>query len=238
MTTIVAISDTHGQHRRLEIPAADILIHCGDITPKGEMNVALDFISWLHGLDQVNHKVFIAGNHDFCFQRGDHTALARAIEAGYLYGVRYLDNSSIRLDELIIHGTPWTPFFYDWAFNGLEKRPDEGYGYQGGPGHNATEDGEHPLLSDVYSQIPPKTNIIVCHGPPRIDGMDTTSRGNRVGSYELLKRLSALTQLKAGFYGHIHESFGSTMRDGVLHSNVCSLHRDYTTIRQPIPFEI
>ncbi len=30
MTTLVAISDTHGRHRRVDVPDGDILIYAGD----------------------------------------------------------------------------------------------------------------------------------------------------------------------------------------------------------------
>ena len=35
---IVCISDTHGRHKKLKnIPDGDVLIHAGDITPRGEI---------------------------------------------------------------------------------------------------------------------------------------------------------------------------------------------------------
>lgn len=240
MTTIVAISDTHTLHRQLIIPKADILIHCGDITAKGEEETLVDFIYWLTELKQVTHKIFIAGNHDFCLQKNSNnqSVVAQVYSDAHKYNVRYLKDQELYIDGLCIYGTPWTPFFYDWAFNGLEERPNEGYGYPGGPGLDAQPDKDHPLLSNIYSAIPADTNILVAHTPPRLDGLDLSSRYVKCGSYELMNRINQLKNLKLGLYGHIHESFGSTMKDGVLHANVCSLHRDYATIRQPVPFEI
>lgn len=38
---IVIISDTHGHHSKLDIPEADLLIHCGDFT--NYSNIAFRF---------------------------------------------------------------------------------------------------------------------------------------------------------------------------------------------------
>ena len=53
--------------------------------------------------------VLVAGNHD------------QSIEAwGVPDGLRchYLQDAGIELSGLQIWGTPWQPWFYDWAFNG------------------------------------------------------------------------------------------------------------------------
>lgn len=39
---ILAISDTHGKHRELKIPDADILIYAGDITRGGKKEQVVD----------------------------------------------------------------------------------------------------------------------------------------------------------------------------------------------------
>ena len=45
--TIVQISDTHNRHRQLaNLPAADVLVHCGDFTDMGtEQELSLIHIS-------------------------------------------------------------------------------------------------------------------------------------------------------------------------------------------------
>jgi hypothetical protein len=40
---IVCISDTHGDHRKLEMPEGDILIHAGDYTNHGKRQHVVDF---------------------------------------------------------------------------------------------------------------------------------------------------------------------------------------------------
>ena len=65
---IIMISDTHAQHRRVDIPDGDVLVHAGDITRRGGLDDLADFNAWLGTLPH-RHKVVIAGNHDwFCEQ--------------------------------------------------------------------------------------------------------------------------------------------------------------------------
>jgi len=74
---IIAISDTHEQHRDLVLPDGDVLVHAGDWTYKGAAPKIDDFLSWFAGQPH-KHKVFIAGNHELTLDR--HTI----IEAIYL----------------------------------------------------------------------------------------------------------------------------------------------------------
>lgn len=64
--TILQISDTHNRHQQLtNLPAADIIVHCGDFTDMGTEGEALDFLNWFIHLPYP-HKIFVVGNHDFC----------------------------------------------------------------------------------------------------------------------------------------------------------------------------
>ena len=55
---IVAISDSHGMHRRVSIPKADVLIHCGDVTGHGEWREVEGFIEWLKEHSTISMKEF------------------------------------------------------------------------------------------------------------------------------------------------------------------------------------
>lgn len=105
---LVLISDTHGKHRQLELPAGDMLIHAGDISRHGEMDTIQDFNDWLAELP-FKYKVVIAGNHDFCFE----TLVGQKL----LTNATYLQDSAIVIEGLKIYGSPWQPRFFDWAFN-------------------------------------------------------------------------------------------------------------------------
>ncbi len=62
--SIVILSDTHGKHRDLVIPAADIIIHCGDICQDGNESEIIDFLVW-YGELPIVHKILLTGNHDY-----------------------------------------------------------------------------------------------------------------------------------------------------------------------------
>lgn len=63
---ILQISDTHNRHRQLaDLPAADVIVHCGDFTEYGTMKEVLNFLNWFFELP-YNHKIFVTGNHDIC----------------------------------------------------------------------------------------------------------------------------------------------------------------------------
>ena len=95
---ILHISDTHGCHRRLKtLPEADVIVHSGDITLTGGADEALDFMKWFCDLPYA-HKVFIAGNHDFCLHEGEPDGL----EAN----CHYLRNDSVVIDGLKFYGIP------------------------------------------------------------------------------------------------------------------------------------
>lgn len=65
---IFYLSDTHGFHRQLgNLPAADIIIHSGDISFVGTGDAIVDFIDWFIELD-YQYKIFIAGNHDYLLE--------------------------------------------------------------------------------------------------------------------------------------------------------------------------
>ncbi len=64
---IIAISDTHGEHRKLEIPPCDLLIHLGDVCNFGNIAEIKDFMEWFVEQPAIN-RIFIAGNHDTCFE--------------------------------------------------------------------------------------------------------------------------------------------------------------------------
>lgn len=95
---ILHISDTHGKHRQLNgLPEADIIVHTGDFTEDGTEEEVKDFVEWFGGLP-YKHKIFIAGNHDFC--------LYGAKLEGLPDDVHYLCNDAITIDGIKFYGVP------------------------------------------------------------------------------------------------------------------------------------
>jgi predicted phosphohydrolase len=65
---IVCVSDTHSRHDRIEVPPGDVLVHAGDSTMAGRVEEVVKFNHWLGGLPHP-HKILIAGNHDWLFEK-------------------------------------------------------------------------------------------------------------------------------------------------------------------------
>lgn len=104
---IVAISDTHGQHRKLQIPDADVIIHLGDACEGGDEDQLRDFFQWFSGLP-VAHKLFVAGNHDLPFD----------LDPGYAMtfipnNVELLENSEVIIEGVRFYGLVARPWLFE-----------------------------------------------------------------------------------------------------------------------------
>jgi predicted phosphodiesterase len=44
---VVCVSDTHGYHRRTDVPDGDVLVHAGDVTLDGSLEGVEFFNDWL-----------------------------------------------------------------------------------------------------------------------------------------------------------------------------------------------
>lgn len=71
---IVCISDTHGLHDEVKVPDGDILIHAGDHCNHGRQSEVRRFDAWM-AKQPHKHKIFIAGNHDWPWQKQSRYAL-------------------------------------------------------------------------------------------------------------------------------------------------------------------
>lgn len=217
---IVAISDTHGSHRQLVIPECDMLVHAGDITNMGELPMFNDFVRWF-AEQPAKRKVFVAGNHDFCCQKMPHV-----IKGMIPSNVVYLENDWAILDNIAIYGSPWTPYFYDWAYNGTDR--EEG-------------DDQGPNLNSIWSRCPTELDIMITHGPMH-GHLSKNREGHECGSKMLLKHVKRVKP-KIHICGHIHEGYGHKIvawEDGSSTRcyNVSSLGRDYETINKPWEIEL
>lgn len=210
MPRIVCISDTHNQHNKLKLPKGDILIHAGDQSAgTGDLGQVVDFNAWMGSLD-FQHKIAIAGNHDFLFQEN-----ATVIKK-YTSNYTYLCDEAYECMGLKFYGSPWQPLFHDWAFN----LPRDGH-----------------ELKQKWQQIPDDTNVLITHGPP-FGILDNTSTGQRAGCKLLLERIHQLKRLKLSCHGHVHEGYGTHKLDDLTIVNASVLNRKYTLLNQPIVVDI
>lgn len=204
----VAISDTHGQHKGLALPKGDVVIHAGDISSRGKEHEVIDFLDWFKDLD-FKYKIFIAGNHDFLFEK----EMAERITEIIPEGVIYLKDSEATIEGIKIWGSPITPWFHDWAFN--RKRGEE--------------------IAKHWDLIPNDVDIILTHGPA-YGLLDKTIYGDCVGCEDLLK---AINRIKPRFHvcGHIHERYGIIPFGHTTFINASVMDHRYRRVNQPITFE-
>lgn len=198
------MSDTHGLHRSLTLPDGDVLIHAGDCTNRGSREEVIDFLNWF-AAQPFTHRIFIAGNHDFFFERQPTSVIQDLIPDG----VTYLNDSGVTIGNHLIWGSPVQPWFLDWAFN--RERGAE--------------------IDQHWALIPPEVDILITHGPP-YGILDRTIRQQDVGCEALAARLPDL-QPRLHVFGHIHESYGSLERDGTLFVNASSLDVRHRPIHLP-----
>jgi predicted phosphohydrolase len=91
---IVCVSDTHGFHRQLDVPEAEIFIHTGDFsTPRATAEELDDFNTWLASLPH-KHKIVVAGNHDKLFEAQPKLARSR------LSAALYLEQSAVTIEGI------------------------------------------------------------------------------------------------------------------------------------------
>lgn len=205
----VVIADTHGQHAKLQLPGGDVLIHAGDISRRGRQGEVADFLQWF-AQQPFRHKIFIAGNHDFYFERTLADDIALLIPAG----VTYLNDSATVINGIHIWGSPVTPWFLSWAFN-----RHRGYDIQ-----------QH------WNLIPANTDILITHGP--VHGIhDRTVNGQHVGCEDLLHTVQ-LIKPKYFIGGHIHEAYGVVSKNGTTFINASVLDEEYRLVNNPVVFEL
>jgi Icc-related predicted phosphoesterase len=152
------------------------------------------------------HKVFIAGNHDWGFEK-----MTEIPEIFREKNVHYLFDSMVNIDGLKIYGSPWQPEFFDWAFN-LPRMGSE--------------------LQEKWDLIPEGLDVLVTHGPPW-GILDVAPNNLNVGC-ELLQTKVAEVSPKIHVFGHIHGSYGQKHFNGVEYINASVLGENYRPKNKPV----
>ena len=212
------ISDTHTKHEKLNgfLPGGDILLCAGDISSRGYKTELENFFKWFDGIDNYDHKIFIAGNHDFGFQ--DEPETIKGLLTGYKT-IDYLQYEYLGIQdgdepELKIWGSPWQPEFHNWAFN-LPR-------------------GEK--IKEKWDLIPDDVDILITHGPAfgKLDYVPYD--GLNVGCEELLKRIEEVKP-KIHLSGHIHSGWGYVFNGETHFFNAAILNDRYEFRNKPITIE-
>ena len=211
---ITFISDTHNKHKHLTskgmgniLGSGDYLIHAGDCTSMGSKSEITQFLEWFSNTD-FKHKIFIAGNHDFGFEK--QTDIAQEYKE---MGVIYLFDSSVIIDGIKFYGSPWQPEFHNWAFN-LSR-------------------GEE--LAEKWEQIPSDVDVLITHGPA-YGILDYAPIGGHVGCEELYRKIVEVKP-KIHVCGHIHDGYGQKTMGGIEFLNASVLNDRYEHAHKPIAIE-
>lgn len=226
MVRIICISDTHSLHeamlyslnKLIDPSKINILVHSGDCTNVGREFETRDFIRWFERLEGFDLKIFIAGNHDFSFEK-EPDYLSELIDKEILSksNVVYLEDESYDFfipqlnKSLKFYGSPWQPEFHNWAFN----LPRNGN-----------------VLNEKWNNIPSDTDILITHGPSY--GIRDKTPSNEYVGCELLRNKIREIKPLIHISGHIHNSRGVEMYGDTLCINASICTEQYKPINKPI----
>ena len=232
---IAAISDLHGNLPIYPSPywegleECELLFICGDILPlrcqidivESKRWLIEEFKPWAASLP-VEQVYFIAGNHDFWFERNDLTAhqiFSLHDKVTYLKNEfdDYLSTQDSRIYR--IFGTPYCHQFGNWAF----MRDEE-------------------TLVKKFNQIPGNVDILLSHDAP-LGTSDICFEGfaankGHIGCPELRDAIIA-SKPKYNFHGHLHSTNHEEELLGETKVyNVSILSEDYSLKYKPLILRI
>lgn len=208
-TKICAISDLHEQWAAVKVPQCDILVIAGDITYEGKWEKLYQFVGWMEKLQEDNickDIVVIAGNHDITAQT-EPKRFADLMRSA----CTYLNEEMEIVQGLTFFGSPWTPWFYDWAFNAHRGRP----------------------MAEHWAMIPDNVDVLVTHTPP-YGACDIIPDGRRVGCVDLANEVLHRVKPKLHICGHIHHSHGLGFLGNTLVMNAATCTEKYKPLNPPL----
>ena len=215
---LVLLSDTHNLHDQVPKIECDVLVHAGDLTVNGTMREIQKAGEWIRNYP-AEFKVAIAGNHDFNFESKRQEAEAALCD--FNKSVIYLQDSSVMLNGVKFYGSPWTPWFYDFAFNAWRG----------------------PEIKKHWDKIPDDTDVLITHGPafgildPVIGNTPGLEEKGHAGCKDLLARILAVKP-KIHVFGHLHEGRGDEWFNGTTYYNATVVDEKYKVVYDPYVVEV
>lgn len=206
---VAFIADTH--NHQINVPPVDLVIHCGDITEVGTLPEVLKFVEWYREVP-ARHKVAIAGNHDWLFEKDPTLARNLLKEAGIVY----LEDQGRHIEGLHIYGTPWTPHFCNWAFNADELD-----------------------LEDRFGHIPGGLDILVTHGPAwgYCDESTFDFKTRNIGC-RALRAVVDRVKPRIHAFGHNHGAHGRVVTPNTTFLNVATCDKRYKPTNPVVVIEL
>lgn len=144
------------------------------------------------------------------------------------YGIVYLEDSSFEYEGIKFYGTPYQPYFCDWAFN--------------------VKNSEY--LKEVYRMIPDDVDVLLTHCPPYgiLDqthkySFDNLTGEKHLGSIELSQVLNEKSQNntmpKVVAFGHIHGDGGRKVKiDNTIYINASLCNENYDPVNNIISIDL
>ena len=218
---ITVISDTHGKENQLvfeEYKGNDktMLIHCGDFqTHKPNTQ---EFLFWF-SRQKFDYLLLVAGNHDSLIAVMGYEA---AFKLCADLNIIYLEDTSIEIEGIKFHGSPWSTRFGDWSFMNSDEN-----------------------LEEFWQKIPNDVEVLITHALPynTLDKVEFSFGGdNHVGSRTLEERVKELKKLRFHIGGHLHEDHGELKKDGINYINASSFDwnkwKNSRVLNKPITFSL
>lgn len=218
---LVLISDTHGRHASLTLPAGDVLIHAGDFSRDGGLADVRGFFTWMEA-QPFAHKILVAGNHDAVFDKWHDGAVMLLKEIAP--SVTYLQDSGVTIDGVRFWGSPVQPEFFNWFFN--RKRGAE--------------------IKRHWDLIPDNTDVMISHGPlfgylDKSNNWDHAT-GKKFDDHlgcEDLRDAILRVRPKLHCFGHIHGGYG---KSSIIHDdgdktqlvNASIMDETYNPVNSPV----
>lgn len=216
---ILATSDTHFSFDSTDWPDADVFIHAGDLMYEG---LVAEWAIRQASLTAVNApvKIYVPGNHDY-----------------YPFHYEGLAASQLRKEAGVIMARPHKPVIT--LPNQMKMLCVPYVGNLPGWAYNVSDEWLADWLTQATSGH--TIDVVVSHAPPKniLDAIEplasTTKRQNHVGSKALRWWWNALDiKPLVWICGHIHESYGSEMKDGTHFYNVAQCDGSYKQVNDPV----
>jgi Icc-related predicted phosphoesterase len=216
---LAAFSDTHAHHRTVKVPDADVVIFAGDFMTSGYRHSEVkDFGEWFSSLPH-KHKILVVGNHDRMFESDAAYCLSK-----FSSDIIYLEDSEIVINGVKFWGSPYQPWFYNWAFNV----------HRGDP------------IKEHWDTISADTDVLITHGPPWgiLDMMDPNGSWKgyeHLGCEELWKTIHDRLSAKVHIFGHIHGGYGHDSKSYskmIDFYNVAICDEQYRPVNKPFIIEV
>lgn len=197
------------------VPAGDVLVLAGDVSYLGDREMMLrPFFDWC--AEHFRETFIVPGNHEF-YRGYDIVQTMSDYEYEYRENVRYLNNSSVVLDDTeFFFTTLWTrinPLFLREIQRGMN---DFRHGVLDGERFSANDvDGLHrrcmEWLESALKASSAKTKVVVTHHCPTLRGEFNSYPSGTLNSAFQVDLDSFIERCEADYwiYGHTHYAGGS-----------------------------